>query len=228
MRLRTSVVALVGCACILSASAAFADPIIAGTYQLHNHPDGAVAPPGYGLRLDELDNATSGHDIFTFDFDKAGAAMFLTYDDSAQTVHIFGQAWGGRDVGGSYANDSYLGIYAIDFLYDVNVADVPGDDDIWVTAPPDQQNTGSVTGPGGMPVYALSDISNGQYTFRFGDEDDDNGHRGFDGISGWGWVAVDGEHDDSQDWLFTAVLVPEPASISVLLVGLAAVCRRRR
>ena len=42
----------------------------------------AAAAPFYGLRLDELFDATKGHDIFTFDFEADGASIFLTYDDN--------------------------------------------------------------------------------------------------------------------------------------------------
>ena len=45
------------------------------------------------------------------------------------------------------------------------------------------------------------------FTFRFGDEDDDLGHRDHDGISGWGWLVhpdPDSGYVLTSDWLFTA------------------------
>lgn len=216
------------CAGMVAATAASAAPIVAGTYQLHNHPDGNAIPPPYGMKLDELDDATPGHDVFTFNFDDPSSDMKLTYNDVAQTIHIFGVSYGGRDIGGDYAADSYLGIYTIDFVYNMNVGLVPGDDDLWVAGPPDQLNSGMITSPGGTPINILSDVLQDNFTFRFGDEDDDLGYRGHPGISGWGWLNVNGVHTADQDWLFTAELVPEPATLGLLLLGLGAVRARRR
>lgn len=212
----------IGCAlAVFAASLAVSSQaalVVSGTYQLHNHPDGSVRPPLYGLRLDELYNVTSGNDVFTFDFDHAQSDMKLDYDFDAQSIHIHGQAWGGRDIGSAYANDQYLGVYAISFTYSVGVGQVPGDDDLWVTGD-SGKNTGMITSPLGHS-FALADKSDGNYTFRFGDEDHDNGHRGYAGISGWGWLTINGGHapQGADDWLFTAVWIPEPSSL-LLLIG---------
>lgn len=224
---RKALIALIVGVFVVSATGASAAVIVPGTYQLHNHPDGNAIPPPYGMRLDELDDATAGHDIFTFDFDHASSDMRLTYNDVAQTIHIYGVSYGGRDVGGVYAADAYQGVYTIDFLYNMNVGLVPGDDDLWVEAPPDELNSGTIISPGGAPINILADVLQNNFTFRFGDEDDDNGHRGHNGLSGWGWLNINGSHVDNQDWLFTAELIPEPATIGLLLVGLGAIRRRR-
>ena len=83
----------------------------------------------------------------------------------------------------------------------------------------------------------LADISNGDYTFRLGDEDNDLGHRGFAGISGWGWLGISDSQNGpyvrnsagSDDFLFT-VIVPAPLSGAMAFGGLAGVgvIRRRR
>ncbi len=92
----------------LTAGKAQAAIINYGTYQLHNHPDGNQRPPFYGLRLDELYNATGGHDVFTWDFDHDDgvnqSAMFLTYEPTmrGERIRIFGTSWGGRDGGVAY------------------------------------------------------------------------------------------------------------------------------
>ena len=216
----------------LPALATFAAPISQGLYQLRNHPDGNQNPPLYGLRLDELVNATSGHDVFTFDFNHASSNMQMTYNGT--TIHIFGQAYGGRDIGASYANDASLGIYLIDFTYNIGVAPVPGDDDIYVN-PGNSYNYGSITRPGGQ-VISMRDghYGNGQPDFRFGDEDNDLGHRGFAGLSGWGWLFTNtgpnGSYVNytSNDWLFTANLVPGPGAAALLGLGALATGRRRR
>lgn len=215
----------------LLAGSALAAPIIPGIYDLGNHPDGNERPPLYGLRLDELVNATGGHDVFTFDFDNANSEMELAYNDVAHTIHIYGHSWGGRDIGGSYANDAHLGVYYIDFTYNIGVGLAPGDDDVRVVA--NMQNTGSIITPNNG-TFLLQDKSDGNFSFRLGDEDNDLGHRNFPGISGWGWLnhgrTLPASHVDSSDWLFTATYkIPEPSSLLLIGLGvLGAAIRRSR
>ncbi len=216
--------------------------IAQGLYRLHNHPDGAIRPPLYGLRLDELYNVTTGHDNFTFNFDHASSAMYLYY--AGTWIHIFGQSYGGRDVGGAYAADNYLGVYQIDFLYNIGVQLVPGDDDVMVELPPGPNyNFGTLIPPASVPApfQGTTTLRDGHYTgaqkdFRFGDTDNDLGHRGFPGLSGWGWLFHKNPAQTSfypyvadSDWLFTAELVPTPSAVALVgaAIGLATVRRRR-
>jgi hypothetical protein len=215
----------------LAAGAAQAAVLAPGTYELNNHPDAALRTPNYGLRLDELFDVTPDEDNFTFDFEHPLSAMFITISDSPapSTVRIFGQTYGGRDVGTDYAMDAYTGVYTIDFTYNVGVQTVPGDDDRWVDAP-NSSNFGTMTNPLGMVVQILSDERGSfNYSFRLGDADDDAGHRGFNGFSGWGWLRVDGNHYGSMDWIFTVGnIVPAPGSLALLGVGGLLAARRRR
>lgn len=210
--------------CAASQAALIAVP---GLYQLHNHPDGSARPPSYGLRLDELYNATSNHDIFTFDFDHALSNMKLLITSS--TIHIYGTVYGGRDTGTGYAADAYAGVYTVDFTYSVGVSQKPGDDDWWVAYPnPMMQNSGTIKTPLGNTI-ALVDKQQGDYYFRLGNEDNDAGHRGYAGISGWGWLnhgPPGSPHVDSSDWLFTANLIPGPGAL--VLAGLAGLIGARR
>lgn len=205
--------------------------ISTGTYQLHNHPDGNAQPPQYGLRLDELFNATGDHDIFTFDFNHHDSNMRLDYNGS--TIHIYGHAFGGRDTGSGYANDMFRGVYGIDFTYTLGVTPNFGGDDDLVVVTPSMRNFGTIVAPivvGSGPI-TLADKDDGNYNFRFGDENNDLGHRGFAGISGWGWLIhhfPNQPHVDASDWLFTANLIPTPGVASVLGLGLLAAGRRRR
>jgi len=224
--------------CIAAAAAvtvpglvAMGDIVAYGNYRLHNHPDGAERPPLYGMRLDELFNATANHDVFTFNFDHALSNMQLDYTPT--TIHIYGVVFGGRDNGGDYANDAYRGLYTIDFTYNFGLGLAPGDDDVMVN-PGTHYNYGTITAPGGT-AFNLRDghYSGGQPDFRLGDEDNDAGHRGFDGLSGWGWLFFQAQggsyiNHASDDWLFTATLTPTPGAAALMGLGAAAGLRRRR
>lgn len=221
-------------AALVAVHSASGATILPGLYRLHNHPDGNQNPPPYGARFDELYNATGGHDVFTLDFDDVNSAAFMTINAAFTEIRIFGQAKGGRDVGATHALDIYNGLYTFDFTYNLGVQAVPGDDDLWAVTP-DHRNFGFITGPGALGTTNLTDEGMGGYTFRVGDEDNDAGHRGFNGISGWGWmsyVAQSGQitHVNDTDWLFTATYeIPAPGAAGLLgLAALTASRRRRR
>lgn len=173
-----------------------------GTYVLNNHPDGAAPGPRYGLRLDGL-NTGDDSDIFTFDFEADGAQLKMTIDGNS--VHIFGIVFGGQLNGSEYADDN-SGFWAIDFTY-TGITPVDGDDDIQVAAGDAAVSGGTITplfGPDRDVAIDLSDKAGANpFSFRLGDEDNDQGHRGFDGISGWGWIETNGEYLTHSDWLFT-------------------------
>lgn len=215
-----------GAALLAAATASLAPAAViqSGVYRLHNHPNGDVNPPPYGARFDELFNATSGSDFFTLNFDDPSSAVFMNVDLNAGTITISGTATGGRDVGNSYANDQYLGLYTLSFTYSLGVQAVPGDDDVWVNTA-NHANVGKITAPNGGDVNLVDERDNG-FSFRFGDEDNDLGHRSYNGLSGWGWmsykVGQNITHVAATDWLFTATLTPEPAAVATVVGGLLA------
>ncbi|MEL7474360.1 MAG: hypothetical protein AAGK04_13665 [Planctomycetota bacterium] len=219
-------------AAVVAAPFASAQTIIpTGTFLLNNHPDGNARPPQYGLRLDELVDVTSGHDIFTFDFDHADSEVLLTYNGSS--IHIAGHAFGGPDNGTMHDPMSPLtGLYEIEFTYDMGLAQAPGDDDLLVSGVPMGSNTGSITTPLGDVIGLWDKPKNDSFAFRLGDKDNDAGHRGFDGISGWGWLnhGDANVHVAASDWLFTLSPTPVPAPASVAIAGLGGllVVKRRR
>jgi hypothetical protein len=204
----------------LSAAQGNAALIQPGQFLLHNHPDGNAAPPGYGLRLDELFDVTDDHDKFTFDFDHPDAEVWLDYDGTV--VHIYGIAFGGLDAGSTYASDPALtSLVELDFTY-TTVELAEGDDDLIVRTP-SFTNSGTITWLDTGEVIDLFDRASEEgFTFRFGDENDDEGHRDFSGISGWGWLDhhAAGTHVYSSDWIFTAERVPAPSSLLVVGAGL--------
>ena len=115
MNLRQFSLGAIGTALVMGGVLASSTPAAAAVfnYKLHSHPDGAAASPYYGLRLDGLLSGND-RDIYTFDFDAAGASVFLDYDDTADTIHIYGTAYGGKDVGQSYEDPTF---WEIDFTY---------------------------------------------------------------------------------------------------------------
>jgi hypothetical protein len=204
---------------VLSATSAQAASLNSGRYQLFNHPSGNVQPPSYGLRLDGLLDGDQNK-TFTFDFNDSRSSMFLDYNAQTGTINISGKVWGGLDEGTTYQNPE---LWEVNFTYK-NVTSVSGDDDVWVKKDYSGTNKGTITRLSDGKVFNLEDeAGNFPYSFRFGDEDDDKGHRDYKGISGWGWLNhAPAPNDPNQhlydsDWIFTAKQVPEPTSVLGLL-----------
>ncbi len=224
-----SVCALSAGLILAAAGSASAATIIPGEYQLRNHPDGNAQPPQYGARFDELYNATGGHDIFTLDFNNPVSDVRLNY--TGNVVTISGQAFGGRDTGAGYAIDQYLGIYTVSFSYTLGVQLAGGDDDVLVNTT-NHANSGSIVTPLNDTIN-LVDERQGGFSFRLGDENNDLGHRGFAGVSGWGWMSYVRDqgivHATSTDWLFTVErMIPTPGSAVLVMAGAGLIARRRR
>ncbi len=231
--------ALLGITFLLARSVLATPPVLfeTGLYDLGNHPDGNARTPTYGARLDNL---FPGSDPFTFDFECADCGMFMNYSGSA--IRIFGTAFGGEhDGSGGRKNNLFDGLYKFDVTYDMaDVVEKNGDgDDSGLQDVGRPGETGdqigtlefmSTTGGDPFPSVTMWDLMDkkGGYvnSLRVGNEDDDSGHRGFVGISGWGWLKVretgsGGDFVDAdgyQDWLFTgrrSSRVPEPGSTAL-------------
>jgi hypothetical protein len=231
--MRLLVTALLAALAMASSTTALAVSIPSGLYALGDHPDGNAGPPGYGLRLDGL-----GPGTWTFSFDANGASVFMDYDAAVGSARIFGKAWGGQDGGAAWNNPTF---WLVDFTYaGLSQCDAVGAfDDVCaeVSGPPPLSggstagNTGSIEeldaagDPIGATPTSLVDYTSGGHfpvTFQFGDET--NGHRGFAGLSGWGWLAEgtpsNFARNGTQDWLFTARRIPVPEPTTLLLLGL--------
>ena len=154
----------------LTSMSASADVI---NFLLGNHPDAGKSPPPYGLRLDGLYSMDT-NDVWTFDFEHASSDMRLSLDTNNETVHIFGQAYGGLDDGNSYATNLH-GLWEIDFTYSTNVSVYTNDPFLEVVVDPDAplDNNGTLTakfsGTGGGNGDGDGDSDDGD------DDDSDDG-----------------------------------------------------
>jgi len=198
-------------------AASHASTLGSGSYWLENHRDGGEAAPFYGLRLDGLFGGGQG-EVITFDFEHPGAAMKMDLDLGEGTLRIFGRAYGGLDVGSSYAG---AGFYDIDFLF----TDVAAGSTITANT-----GSGTISGPG-VPAGDVASLVayKGHHSdaFYLG-----TGHRNNPGVSGWGWLnhSVGGleNHLPASDWLFeVGEAVPEPGTALMIGVGALVVVSRR-
>lgn len=213
--------------CGVIESSAHAAVIAPGLYVIHNH--GASEPSRWGLRLDELYDVATFQDIFVFDFDHPSSLM--TIEITAGTIRVSGQTWGGRWFHTALLDDEYRGVYTIDFLFNNGVMQAPGDDDFIVDAV-NNSNHGLISTPLGHTIDLYDERGGSPFSFRLGNEDHDAGHRGYVGISGWGWVNHGDDpahHISVGDWLFTVgPLIPSQGSAATVIAGLVLLAVRRR
>ncbi|MEZ6241886.1 MAG: hypothetical protein R3B57_02485 [Phycisphaerales bacterium] len=204
----------------LGAGAANAD--VVAQFQMHDHPDGDVNPPPYGLRVDNLFDAGR---INTFSIDHFGDSIITINDDGGNlSIHMEGTLYGGRD-GGEMPVTPEAYTYAFDFIEGVEAYNGG-----WrVVGTPDANG-------------GFLDQVNGDFYATFGAKADDNGisfifapdgHRLPGDDSSWvgrGWVMADGVQRTgyTQDWLFTADVVPAPGTLALALGGGVLTMPRRR
>jgi hypothetical protein len=185
---------------------------VLNVYECHDHPNGVINPPTYGLRIDDL--LGEGQYTFSFDYaDGSGSAMVtMTWNDVTNEIHISGLAYGGKDIGGAW-DATEQGWIDIDFYYrdDVTVRDnCAGDagDDLYVTSE-SANNNGTITliGWGGDAVFNFSGKADATgCAFIVDNDTDPKGNATIAGdptlysVSGWLMPPTSG----SRDWIFVA------------------------
>lgn len=188
------------------------------TFVCHDHPEGVVAPPTYGLRIDDL----LGEGQYTFSFDYSDgieeALVILTYDETNATIRIAGRAYGGKLEGDDWSA-SERGWMNIDFIYTDAVAVYDNcaresGDDLFVTGA-SSLNSGTFTldGWGGNASFSFIDRANeGGCSFVFDNDWDSKGVQEIANDpniwSGAGWLQPGTTGD--RDWVFTATRYTPP------------------
>lgn len=214
----------------LAAGMASANTLLpVGTYQLHDNWQNGTHTTG--LLLDHAFNTSNS---YGFSFDAPGADVKMEY--TGTSMRIFGTVYGGMDWGNAFAPsnfpEAYLGFYTIDFTYNTNISNVPGDggqyQDVQVTG--GYKNFGSISGPGGTR-YLTDQANSSNLAFLLGDGN------GSGPVIGVGWLAYCASgsdcktpvHVEFQDWNFRAD-VPEPDSVVLVVTAMAGLMmiRRRR
>jgi len=212
--------------CVGSAHAA---TVVLHQFDLFDHPSGGVNPQAYGLRLDGF----GGESPVTFSFQDGigNSTVRLKVIDVDGVLKIRIQ---GSMTGNSATSGTDFGTFALNITYDV--ADVGNGWDDQVTV--DGGFIGDLTGDGVTVDSPLADgesqslysLTDGSGTFRFLED----GHRIAGDSDTWvgrGWVSPDGLRGFTNDFLFTANIVPLPSAAFgglAMLGGLMAVRRLRK
>ncbi len=224
----------------------------ATVYRLSNHPDGALADPGYGLRLDGLFNGIAGGGTFaptTFSFDTFGdVTLTVNQVGSDLNISIAGTVYGGVDNGTGHGFGA--GSYSLAFDYTVNVD--PMGTGVFVSAPSNGVNRGSLTAGAGITGIAAGTVfdfyeSNSMANpFKFLQDEHrltiatggsiNHPQAGQDLWVGRGWMTFNSDGSPMsgaggtgfQDWLFTGQIVPLASPLSLAGAGLLCVGRLRR
>lgn len=165
------------------------------TFELNDHPDGNKSPPyEYGLRLDEE------HKFFSFD---GVSTARLVVDTLLETAIISGTV-----IENSKKNDN---VAIWDLFYEFSDITILGPDGSFSA----EEGSGFLDKQGSSKSidHLKSKQNHDDIAMLFTNEL----FRDFDGWNGRGWL----KGDDTNDFLFTASVVPIPAALPLFGTGLA-------
>jgi len=241
-------------AVVTLAGAAQADTVLV-SHKLGDHPDGNAADPTYGIRLDNLfTRMTDGGSFLsgssrsgttTFSFENNGANMVMDAIDTnnsgeADTLHIHGTVYGGRDVGSGYGFGE--GLYEISFMIATGVNTIEGPNGGFQVANASGTDHGYIRSLGNADIAAGTTWSVSNKTNNAGDSFNflADGHRlggssnsalrALNPYVGRGWMMFDGAGGSSggnQDFLFVTVPLPTGGMLAMAGLGGLAMTRRR-
>ncbi len=163
-----------------------------GCYSIHSQTGRQIAPPDYGLRIDNLFGPGSGS--YTFGFDLPGTGGTLCYNAATGTVTISGVGYGGKDIGSSW--DPLMQSYVtLDFVY--TGVFCSGNK---LVAPSSGQAFGSLLWQASGDVIPLFGQSNSNAEFALLENGD------------WeGWISLDNDSNTpgTQDWILDLTPISE-------------------
>ncbi|MCS5635194.1 MAG: PEP-CTERM sorting domain-containing protein [Myxococcota bacterium] len=180
---------------LFAAGSIQAGTILPGQYFLLDHPDGSIAPPPYGLRLDDLG--------ITLSTELNGASTVLSWDGGT-TATITGTLW----------NNQAGEMWSVDYTL-TSVSAAPANQGFSATA-----GSGTLT-DASLNVIALTGLQDGTGSafdfladgYRLGSH---SGYGGSEAAVGRGWLTGTG----TNDWLVLATPVPEPGTALLFGLGL--------
>lgn len=177
-------------------------------FRLHDHPDGAAAPPTYGIRLDRLfqDHPGANGGQTTFSFSNPEDKTSVTLRRNGLNFRIRGHVYGGEDVGTSYG----YGANRYRLSYDI-VSGVRTLGDGWAAKAPG--NSGFIRRPNFEQLLFSKGLSNGDAFLLRRDGHRLNGHpqQALNPFVGRGWLMFNDSFPvggGSQDFLFLAEPIP--------------------
>lgn len=204
-------------------TAALGGDVVLNTFDLFDHPSGAIDPQAYGIRLDGI----GVEDPMTFSFgnSQANSTMTMEVVDTGSQIEI---RMTGTVAGNSANGGTDFGTFALNVTYVVDAVSNGWEDNNSAVG----SMIGSIEGDfgSGNEIIDLWGKSDGNDAFRFLAD----GHRIAGDSDTWvgrGWLLPNNQMGNTNDFLFQGALVPLPSAAwggLAMLGGIAAARRFRK